>query len=103
MSFCAIGAKANDNYLQIPHSTASDLTLELRYLRNHSALIKAKLEAEAALVREQTSHMELKHQVKHLNTLTDDLQSRIETLQTEKTNLQNNKSAIGKADLLFSF
>ncbi|XP_062295864.1 C-type lectin domain family 4 member M-like [Scomber scombrus] len=90
-------AKANDNYLQIPHSTATDLTIELSYLRNHSAIIKAKLEAEATLSRERASHMELKLQVKHQNTLTDDLQSQIETLLTEKTSLQSNKSALDES------
>lgn len=98
MSFCALGAKANDNYLQIPHSTATDLTFELSYLRNHSAIIKARLEAETALSRERKSGMELKLQVKHQNILTDELQSQIETLLTERASLQANKSVLGKAD-----
>ncbi|XP_053192107.1 CD209 antigen-like protein E [Scomber japonicus] len=87
-------AKANDNYLQIPHSTATDLTFELSYLRNHSAIVKARLEAETALSRERESRMELKLQVKHQNTLTDELQSQIETLLTERASLQANKSVL---------
>ena len=97
LSFCASGAKANN--LQIPHSAATPFMIELNYLRNNSEIIKAKLEAEAALARERASQVQLKLQVKQQKTNTDILQSQIETLLTEKTKLIANKTSLGKTDL----
>ncbi|KAM7402962.1 hypothetical protein PAMA_003743 [Pampus argenteus] len=87
-------AKANDDYLQI-NSDAAPLMIELDYLLNNSSeVIKAKLEAEAALETERKDHMQRKLQLKHQNNLLDSLQSQIETLLAEKRKLQNNKTAL---------
>ncbi|XP_040915996.1 C-type lectin domain family 7 member A-like [Toxotes jaculatrix] len=85
-------AKAKD--LEIPYSAATPLIVEMNYLRNHSGIIRAKVEAEAALVRERASHLQLKLQVNQKKTLSDVLQKQIETLQTEKTNLKTNKTTL---------
>ena len=70
----------------------------MNYLRNHSYIINAKYEAQAELVRQRTIHKQLKLQVKQTMTLTDSLQRQIETLRTERTNLQSNKTTLGKTD-----
>lgn len=101
MTFHASGAKAKD--LQVPHSVASPLIVELNYLRNQSDIVKDQLEAQAALVREQASHLQLKMQVKQQKTISDGLQRKIETLQTEKTKLQTNKTSYGRADFQHVF
>ncbi|XP_067470371.1 CD209 antigen-like protein E [Thunnus thynnus] len=85
---------AKVNNLQIPHSAATPLMIELNFLRNSSEIIKAKLEAEAALARERASQVQLKLQVRQQKTNTDILQSHIETLLTEKTKLMANKTAL---------
>lgn len=95
-SFHASGAKAQD--LQVPNSAATPIIIEMNYLRNHSDIVRAKLEAQAALAKERANHVQLKLQMKQQKTLTDNLQGRIETLLSEKTNLQSNKSTLGKAD-----
>lgn len=93
---CASGAKAKD--LPISNSAATPLLVEVNYLSNHNDIIRAKLETQAALARERTFHQELKMQLKQTKTVTDGLQRRIETLQTERTNLKANKTSLGKAD-----
>lgn len=98
--FYASGAKGN--YLQAPNSAATPLILEMNHLRNHSDIIRAKLEAQAALVRERSSHAKLKLQVKQTMTLTDNLQKQIEALNTEKKNLHSNKTALGKTNFNLS-
>ncbi|XP_042357099.1 C-type lectin domain family 12 member B-like isoform X2 [Plectropomus leopardus] len=87
--YCAQGY-----YLQAPNSAATPLIIEMNHLRNHSDVIRAKLEAQAALSRERASHAKLKLQVKHRMTLTDSLQGRIEALNTDKKNLQSNKTTL---------
>lgn len=96
--FPASGAKAQD--LQVPNSAATPVIIEMNYLRNHSNIIRAKLEAQAALTKERTNHVQLKLQVKQQKTLTDSLQGQIETLHNEKTNLQSNKTVLGKTSNL---
>lgn len=96
LSFHASGGKAKD--LQVPHSAATPLIVELNYLRNQSDIIKDKMEAQMALVRERTSHLQLKLNVKQKKTITDGLQRKIETLLTEKTKLQTNKTSLGTTD-----
>ncbi|XP_039992967.1 C-type lectin domain family 4 member M-like isoform X2 [Xiphias gladius] len=81
-SFYVSGAKAKD--LQIPYSV----------LHNSSDIIRANLEAQAALKRERTSHLQLKLLVKHRKTVTDGLQRQMESLQTEKTNLKINRTTL---------
>lgn len=50
---------------------------------------------------EQTKHLELKIQVKQKKVKTDDLQRKIETLKTERKNLQSNRTSLGKAACFF--
>ncbi|KAF0044431.1 hypothetical protein F2P81_003589 [Scophthalmus maximus] len=85
-------AKAKD--LPISNSAATPLLVEVNYLSNHNDIIRAKLETQAALARERTFHQELKMQLKQTKTVTDGLQRRIETLQTERTNLKANKTSL---------
>ena len=70
----------------------------MNYLRNHSDVIRAKLEAQMALTKERANHVQLKLQVKQEKAVTDSLQGRIETLHAEKDKLQYNKTTLGTAD-----
>uniref|UniRef100_A0A3P8RPD4 C-type lectin domain-containing protein n=1 Tax=Amphiprion percula TaxID=161767 RepID=A0A3P8RPD4_AMPPE len=85
-------AKAKD--FEIPHTDAIPLIIERNFLRNHSGIIKAKVEAQMALARESTSHLQLKLEVKQKKTITDGLQREIELLHREKTNLQTNRTSL---------
>ncbi|XP_034381238.1 CD209 antigen-like protein E [Cyclopterus lumpus] len=87
--YCAKGEN-----LQVPHSATSPIIIELNHLHNNSDIIKAKLEAEAQLVTQHDNHLQLKRQLKQIIIHTDRLQAQMETLQTEKTNLQSNKTAV---------
>lgn len=70
----------------------------MNYLRNQSGINKATLEAQTALAKERAGHFQLKMQVKQQKALTDSFQGQIETLQTQRANLQSNKTTLGKAD-----
>lgn len=96
LDFPPSGGKAKD--FQISHSAATPLMVELNFLRNHSGIIKDKVKAQAALVRERANHLQLKMQVKQKKTITDAFQSKIETLKTEKIKLQGNKTSLGRTD-----
>lgn len=85
-------AKAQDISLQVSNSAIAPLIAEMNFLRNQSGIVRAKLEAQGALVKEQASHAQLKLQVNQQKTLTDGLQAQIETLHTVKANLQTNKT-----------
>ncbi|XP_073339851.1 uncharacterized protein [Pagrus major] len=87
-------AKAQNDFLQGPNSVATSLILEKNYLRNHSGINKAKLEAQTALVKERANHIQLKMQVKQQKALTDSFQGQIETLQAQRANLQTNKTTL---------
>ncbi|XP_077394018.1 uncharacterized protein LOC144031118 isoform X4 [Festucalex cinctus] len=89
--FCA---SANEDHLLTPHSALSSLIIERNYLRNQSDTLKAQKEAEAALVKEQTSQVQMKLQLKQQTRLGDALQSQIETLQTDKKKLEAAKAII---------
>lgn len=73
----------------------------MNHLRNISDIITAKEEAQAALAKERSSHLQLKQLIRQKKALNDMLQSQRETLYLEKSNLQANKSFLGEADLLF--
>ncbi|XP_077394016.1 uncharacterized protein LOC144031118 isoform X2 [Festucalex cinctus] len=88
------GASANEDHLLTPHSALSSLIIERNYLRNQSDTLKAQKEAEAALVKEQTSQVQMKLQLKQQTRLGDALQSQIETLQTDKKKLEAAKAII---------
>lgn len=95
--FWASGANANEDHLLTPHSAVSSLIIERNYLRNHSDILKARKDAEEALVREQTSQVQLKLQLKQQARLGDTLRSQIEILQKEKAQLEATKAIIGKS------
>ncbi|XP_053290721.1 CD209 antigen-like protein E isoform X1 [Pleuronectes platessa] len=86
-------AKAKD--LLAPHSAALPFTIELNYLRrDHSEMIRAKLESQAALVRERANQMHLMLQVKQQKIVMDVHQRNIETQEIQKANLKTNKTAL---------
>lgn len=91
------GVKAKD--FQVSDSSVSPLLIEMNHLRNHSGIIKDRLEAQAKLVKERTNHVQLKLQVKQLKVENDLLQRQIETLNAAKSNLQTNKTLLGKFSL----
>ncbi|XP_060938991.1 macrophage mannose receptor 1-like [Limanda limanda] len=82
-------SKAKD--LQAPNSAAMPFIVELNYLRsNHSEMIRAKLESQAALVRERANQMHLMLQIKQQKIVTDVHQRHIETIEIEKIFLNEN-------------
>ncbi|MEQ2229475.1 hypothetical protein ILYODFUR_019137 [Ilyodon furcidens] len=87
---------ANAKDLQIPDLAASPLLVEVNFLRNHTEIIRDKLEAQNTLKKERTNHVQLKLEVKQKKILTDSLQTKISMLQTMKTKLQSNTSAFEK-------
>lgn len=95
--FVFFSSGAKDSYLQVPNSAVTPFITEMNHLHNQSHINKAKLEAETALAKERASHAELKLQMKQQRSLTDRLQTQIETLEREKINLQFNKTTLGKA------
>lgn len=97
-SFYASGAKAKHDYLLAPDSAAAPLIIEMNYLRNYSHVIKAKVDAQADVQKLRANHVTLKMQVKEQRTMMDRLQGQIETLHKDKTNLQSNKTSLGKAN-----
>ncbi|XP_068437158.1 CD209 antigen-like [Clinocottus analis] len=80
--------------LQVPHSAILPFIVEINHLRNNSGIIRAKLEAQAQLVTQRANHQQLKLQLKQMVTATDRLQGQMEILQTEKTNLQSDKTTV---------
>lgn len=87
---------ANAKDLQIPDLAASPLLVEVNFLRNHTEIIREQLEAQNILEKERANHIQLQLEVKQKKALTDSLQWKISILQTEKTNLQSNTSALEK-------
>ncbi|KAM9708186.1 C-type lectin domain family 4 member G-like isoform 1-T1 [Menidia menidia] len=85
-------AKAKD--LRMLDSAATPQLLKMNFLRNHSDVIKAKTEAQEALEKERQNHVQLKLQVMQKKAITDILQGKIEILQTEKINIQKNKTTL---------
>ncbi|XP_063353760.1 CD209 antigen-like protein E [Pelmatolapia mariae] len=84
--------KAKD--FQVSDSSVSPLLIEMNHLRNHSGIIKERLEAQAKLVKERANHVQLKLQVKQMKVENDLLQRQIETLNAAKSNLQTNKTLL---------
>lgn len=75
----------------------------MNHLRNHSGIIKDKLKAQAALVKERNNQVQLKLQVKQIKVQSEFLQRQIQTLTIEKSNLQSNKTVLGKLNLQLVF
>lgn len=96
------GAKVKEGSLHVSHSNVTPLINELDYLRkNHSDVIKAEEEAKNELDRALKNHTQLKEKIEQQKTINDNYQKQIEELQTEKTNLKSNVSALGQ--LYYSF
>ncbi|KAG7237233.1 hypothetical protein INR49_032566 [Caranx melampygus] len=85
-----LSAKARDP--QLYYSADGLILAELNHFRNTSAIIRAKVEAQAALLKEQASHQQIKLQLKKLKTASDELQSQLETLDKENSALKSNQS-----------
>ncbi|PWA16297.1 hypothetical protein CCH79_00004519 [Gambusia affinis] len=88
------GANAKD--LQVPDLAASPLLVEVNFLSNQTEIIRQQKEAQNTLEKERANHGQLKLEVRQKKTLTDSLQRQISILQTEKTNLLSNASALEK-------
>uniref|UniRef100_A0A4W6EXA6 C-type lectin domain-containing protein n=1 Tax=Lates calcarifer TaxID=8187 RepID=A0A4W6EXA6_LATCA len=92
--FTSSGAKVKDSSHQVSHSAATQLIIELNYLRsNHSDVIESAEQAKKALEREVKNHAELKARIKQHRTINDGYQRNIEALQAEKSLLQSDISA----------
>lgn len=65
-------------------------------------MIKAEEEAKNALERAIQNHAELKVKIEQHKTINDEYHRKIEALQTEKTILQSNISALGETELYYS-
>ncbi|RVE57148.1 hypothetical protein OJAV_G00213490 [Oryzias javanicus] len=87
-------AKAKD--FDMSDLAASPLLAELNFYRNQTHLIKAKAEAQAALIKERANHLRIKQEVNLKRTLVDKLQGKLETLKQETTILQLNKTSLEK-------
>ncbi|KAK2826131.1 hypothetical protein Q5P01_020345 [Channa striata] len=88
-------ARVKEGSLHVSHSAVTQLLNELDYLRsNHSDVMEAEEEAKKALERALKHHEQLKEQIDKQKTINDGYQRQIETLKTEKTNLQSNISAL---------
>lgn len=85
---------AKARYLQVPSSAATPYLIEMNYLRNHSAIIKATLEAKANEVKERINYEKLKLQIKQNKVNMDRLQGQIETLRTEKEKLRATQTSL---------
>ncbi|CAJ1073607.1 C-type lectin domain family 12 member B-like [Xyrichtys novacula] len=78
---------------QVPVSAASPLLAEFNFLRNQSGIIKDTVDTKVAIAKQQASHMDQKLQLKQHQISTDKLQSEVETLRTERDNLQSTKAS----------
>ncbi|XP_024860748.1 CD209 antigen-like protein E isoform X2 [Kryptolebias marmoratus] len=87
---------ANAKDLQVSDLAATPLILEMNFLRNHTAIVKAKAEFQRALVKERADFVQIKQEVMQKKALTDSLEQRIRNLQAEKTNLQSNRTVLEK-------
>ncbi|XP_029316577.1 CD209 antigen-like isoform X1 [Cottoperca gobio] len=85
-------AKVREGSLQVSHCAATQLINELNY--NHSDVIKAEEEAKNALQRALTNHAQIKVNIEQQKTINDNYQRQMQALQTQKTNLQSNISAL---------
>lgn len=92
--FYSSGANAKD--LQVSDLAATPLILEMNFLRNHTGIMKAKAEAQSALVKERADFARIKLEMTRNKATIDRLEKTIRALQAEKTNLQSNRTALGK-------
>lgn len=72
----------------------------MNYLRNHSGIIKATLQARANAVKERKSYEQLKLRVKQHKVSMDRLQGQIETLRAEREKLRNAQTALGEVTMV---
>lgn len=93
--FNSSGAK--DNYPEVPGSAIAPLLAEVNFYRNISHIIKARLEAVETAAKQRANSISVKLEVKQQKVLTDNIMKQIGMLQTKKTDLQSNISALGTA------
>ncbi|XP_024125118.1 perlucin-like protein [Oryzias melastigma] len=87
-------AKAKD--FDMSDLAASPLLAELNFYLNQTHIIKAKEEAQAALIKERANHLQIKQEVNLKRTFVDKLQGKLETLKQEITILESNKTNLEK-------
>lgn len=86
-------AKAKD-FKVASDSALAPLILERDFLRNHSDVFKERRALQAELEKQRRSHMQLQIQLKPLQTITDSLQTHIQALKAEKSQLESNRTAL---------
>ncbi|XP_055004135.1 CD209 antigen-like protein C [Boleophthalmus pectinirostris] len=86
-------AKVKD-FQQVTDSALAPLVIERDFLRNQSNIVKEKQTAQMALENQRRAHMGLKLQIRQLQTVTDGLQSHIQELRAEKTQLEGNRTLL---------
>lgn len=72
----------------------------MNFYRNNSHIIKARLEAEKTVAKQRASGISVRLEVKQQKVLTDNILKQIGMLQTKKTYLQSNTSALGTTVML---
>ncbi|XP_026212313.1 C-type lectin domain family 4 member M-like isoform X2 [Anabas testudineus] len=86
-------AKVKESSINVTHSSATQPTSE--YLHdNHSDVIEAGEKLKKTLETAIKNHTLLKEQIEQKKSINDENQRQVETLRTEKTNLQANISAL---------
>ncbi|XP_028995999.1 CD209 antigen-like protein E isoform X2 [Betta splendens] len=89
------GAKAKAGSLLDFHSAALQLINKMEYLRgNHSEVMETVEEAKKALETAISNHTQMKTHIEQQKTVNDAYQKQVEALQTEKSRLQSNISAL---------
>lgn len=96
--FNSSGAK--DDYPEVPGSAIAPLLAEVNFYRNNSHIIKARLDAQKTAAKQRASSISVRLEVKQQKMLTDNILKQIGMLQTKKTDLQSNTSALGTAVML---
>lgn len=96
MSVLYLMSKGDKNKLPL-HQNVTQLIAELeQFQAKHTSMIKDQHEAQRTFETESNSHTQLKQDIEQQKTSNDDLQRQIVSLQTERNQLQANKSSIGK-------
>ncbi|XP_026212311.1 CD209 antigen-like [Anabas testudineus] len=87
--------KVKESSIHVTHSSATQLINELKHLHdNHSDVIEAGEKLKKTLETAIKNHTLLKEQIEQKKSINDENQRQVETLRTEKTNLQANISAL---------
>uniref|UniRef100_A0A8C6T1X5 C-type lectin domain-containing protein n=1 Tax=Neogobius melanostomus TaxID=47308 RepID=A0A8C6T1X5_9GOBI len=87
------GGKAKD-FKAVSDSTLAPLILERDFLRNHSDAIKERRTVQVELENQRRARMQLHIQIKQLQTITDSMQSHIQVLRAERSQLESNRTTL---------